>query len=58
MGNPFFLIGPRLDTAPSAFLNCTPSNLSILMTLVLLVLDIQCWSSFLLFFSEEDNGDL
>ena len=27
MGNPkFFEIGPRLDTAPGAFLNRTPSN--------------------------------
>ena len=54
----FFEIRPRLDTAPGAFLNCAPSNLRILIKLVLLVLDAQCLYSFLLFFREEDNGDL
>ena len=59
MGNPiFFEIEPRLNTAPRAFLNRTPSNLSILIKLVLLVLDTQCRYSFLLFFRKEDNGDL
>ena len=54
----FFDIGPRLDTAPGAFLNRAPSNMRILVKLVLLVLDTQCCYSFLLFFREEDNGDL
>ena len=54
----FFEIGPRLDTAPWAFLYRAPSNLRILIKLVLLVLDMQCWYSFLLFFREEDNGGL
>ena len=59
MRNPnFFEIGPRLDTAPGAFLNCAPSNLRILIKLVLLELDMQCWYSFVLFFGEEDNGDV
>ena len=59
MANPnFFEIGPRLDPAPGAFLNRAPSNLRILIKLVLLALDTQCWYSFLLFFREEDNGDL
>ena len=43
MGNPkIFEIGPRLDTAPGAFLNSTPLNLRILIKLTLLVLDTQC----------------
>ena len=59
MGNPiFFEIVPRLDTAPRAFLNRAPSNLRILIKLVLLMLDMLCWYSFLLFFGEEDNDDL
>ena len=59
MGNPkFFEIGPRLDTAPGAFLNRASSNLRILIKLVLLALDEQLWYSFLLFFREEDNSDL
>ena len=59
MRNPiFFEIGPRLDTAPGAFLNRAPSNLRMLIKLVLLVLDMQCCYSFVLFFGEKDNGDL
>ena len=59
MRNPiFFEIGLRLDTAPGAFLNHAPSNLRILIKLALLVLDMQSWYSFVLFFREEDNGDL
>ena len=54
----FFEIGPRLDTAPRAFLNRAPSNLRILIKLVLFVLDTQCRYSFLLFFRKEDNGNL
>ena len=54
----FFEIGPRLDTAPGSFLNHAPSNLRILIKLVLLVLDMQRWYSFVLFFGEEDNGDV
>ena len=54
----FFEIGPRLDAAPGAFSNRAPSNLRILIKLVLLVLDTQCWYSFLLFFRQEDNGNL
>ena len=38
----FFEIGLRLDTAPGAFLNRAPSNLKILIKLVLLVLDVLC----------------
>ena len=54
----FFEIGPHLDTVSGTFLNRAPSNLRILIKLVLLVLDMLRWNSVLLFFREEDSGDL
>ena len=49
MGNPIFFseIEPHLNTVPSAFLNPAPLNLKVpvLIKMVLLVVDKQCWYS-------------
>ena len=54
----FFEIGPHLHTAPGVFLNRAPQNTLILIELVQLVQDMQCWYSYLMLLREEDIYDL
>ena len=53
-----FEIGPYLPTAPGAFLNRAPKIILISIEIEPLVLDIQCWYSYLMLFTEEDIYDL
>ena len=54
----FFVIGTHLPSAPGAFLNRAPQNILILIEIEPLVLDMQCWYSYLTLFTEEDIYDL
>ena len=54
----FFLNWISSKYCPGTFSNRSPSNLRILIKLALLVLDMLRWNSVLLFFREEDSGDL
>ena len=59
MENPkFFEIRPHLHTDPDAFLNRAPQNILISIEIEPLVLDMQCWYSYLMLFREEDIYDL
>ena len=53
-----FEIGPHLHIAPGAFLNRAPKIILISIEIQPLVLDMQCWYSYLMLFREEDIYDL
>ena len=58
MRNPIFEIVPHLHTAPRAFLICIPPNILISIEIDPLMLDMQCWYSYLMLFREKDIHDL
>ena len=58
MGNSIKKIGPRLPTAPGAFLNGAPQKILISIQIKPEVLDMQCWYLYLMLFTEEDMYDL
>ena len=59
MGNPdFFKKSDPIYLLYWTFFNCTPQNTLILIEIEPLVLDMQCWYSYLMLFREEDIYDL
>ena len=54
----FCEIRPHLPTAPGAFLNRAPQTILILIGIESLVLDMQCFYSYLMLFREKDIYDL
>ena len=53
-----FEIRLHLHIVPGAFLNRAPQNTLMLIEIKSLVLDMQCWYSYLMLFGEEDIYDL